>query len=102
LLPSFDRTFLAVVPVLVSFNTFHVEVSYICRQVGKPPRNVLVVPDDDAGQPRKAKTAGIKGALLAHFCTTQVHLMPYRWQRGAHVWLVCQQRETGLHVLPAN
>src|SRR5699024_12086791 len=79
-LPSFDRTFLAVVPVLIPLDAFHIEVGDVGGQVGKAPRNVLVVPDDDAGQPRESEAAGIIGALLADFCTTQVHLMPYRCQ----------------------
>src|SRR5699024_2781046 len=88
-LPSFDRTFLAVVPVLITLDAFHIEVSDVGGQVGKAPRNVLVVTNNDTGQARKAEPTDIIGALLADFCTTQVHLMPYRWQRGAQVWIVC-------------
>ena len=97
-----QRFLRSVVLVTVPGDFLQVQVGDIRPQIGEAPRDLRVVPDDDAGQTREAVPGQVERAIRGHHLAAQPHLIPDRRHHRAEVRIVREDRFAGGGVLSGD
>ncbi len=88
-----------VLVVVLVDDLLQVQVLHVGIEVGEPPGDIGVVPDDDAGQPRERESRDVEGALGADLVAVQAHLVPGAGHGRPQVRVVRQDRSAARGVL---